>query len=262
MRFSTVKKLLTLSFAFLVIAVLAKNLIADESDPPTITVSGTAEVRVVPDHAVLRFSIDSRAVELAAAVSDNDTKVTAVSQFLKDNKIESRSLRTELLRIQPIYETNSKRAYPSQQAQTIRSATEQQQIQPIGYSARRQISVTINDLSTFEAIYRGLVERGVNQVDNIQFQTTELRKHRDEARLQAVRAAREKATAMAGELDCTLAAVQSINESGRGGGWAATNSIQNVAISGGDSASSAVSGEISISATVSVVFILGKVEME
>ena len=59
----------------------ASSLFADDPEPPTISVSGAAEVRVIPDHAVLRFSIDSRAVELAVAVADNDEFST---NFLTD----------------------------------------------------------------------------------------------------------------------------------------------------------------------------------
>ena len=55
------------------------------------------------------------------------------------------------------------------------------QLTPIGYIARRQLSISLKDLTSFEAIYRGLIERGVNDVSGVQFFTSELRKHRDEA---------------------------------------------------------------------------------
>ena len=55
---------------------------------------------------------------------------------------------------------------------------------------------------------RGAARRGadggVNYVHGVEFRTTELRKHKDTARALAVKAAREKATAMAGELGPAL----------------------------------------------------------
>ena len=220
-----------------------------KADPPTISVSGKADILVVPDHAVLRFSIDSRALELATSVADNDAKVKAVVEFLSENKIESKLIKTELIRIKPILE------YQPRQRSDL---TALQKIEPLGYSARRQISVTISDLESFETIYRGLIERGVNEVDNLRFQTSELRKHRDLARLQAVRAAREKAQAMASELGCSLAAVQSISESNSATipGFGSAGNLRSIAP--GNVSGSVASGMIEISAAVSGGFCIGR----
>ena len=96
---------------------------ANDSDPPTISVTGTAEIRVLPDQAILRFSIDSRALKLAEAVDDNDAKVTAVTQYLTQNKIESRFIRTDVIRIQPLFETpNKPRQLNNSSAGVARSA--------------------------------------------------------------------------------------------------------------------------------------------
>ena len=59
-----------------------KNATADDDAMPTITVTGTAEVQVVPDEAVLTFSIESREEKLAATVADNDAKIQSVTEFL------------------------------------------------------------------------------------------------------------------------------------------------------------------------------------
>ena len=55
----------------------------DEPTQPMISVTGNAEVRVVPDEAVLTFSIDSRDKDLNAVVKDNDDRIKAVTAFLK-----------------------------------------------------------------------------------------------------------------------------------------------------------------------------------
>lgn len=230
---------------------------ANDSDPPILSVTGTAEVRVLPDQAILRFSIDSRSLQLAAAVGDNDTKVTAVTQYLTQNKIEARLIRTDVIRIQPLFENPNKSRQQNQSG--VRSTD--QKIQPIGYSARRDISVTIKNLESFETIYRGLIERGVNEVNNVSFLSSELRKHRDEARLMAVRSAKQKAGAMASELGCKLAAVQSIRASGPS--YRSSNMMTNrFAEAPGGTEGTVASGMITISASVDVVFLLGDVELE
>lgn len=261
-------------FMPILICFVATPLLAIDDPMPTITVNGTAEVQVVPDEVILTFSIESREESLNATVQDNDAKIKAVSEFLKASEVEDRHIRTQVIHIRPIFDENNDRpkfrrqsAAPmpapnaSQTTQLLEDESEPS-IQPIGYIARRQLMVTIQDLAAFEQIYKGLIERGVNDVSGFEFRTTELRKHKDEARLKAIRAAREKANAMARELGASLAAVQTINEeSGYGFPQFASNVMSTSA--GGDQASNTIAaGMIEISASVQVVFRLGEIELE
>jgi len=52
----------------------------------------------------------------------------------------------------------------------------------IGYFVRKNISITLKDVSKFEQLLSNVLQAGVNYVHGIDFRTTELRKHRDEAR--------------------------------------------------------------------------------
>jgi len=58
-----------------------------------------------------------------------------------------------------------------------------------GYSVQKTIVVTLSDLSKFEDLLSGVLEAGANYVHNVEFRTTELRKHRDQARALAIQAA-------------------------------------------------------------------------
>ena len=240
----------------------------DSKDPsPTITVSGSAEIRVAPDEAVLTFSIESRETELNQTVKDNDAKIKAVTDFLKSSKVAPKNIRTQVISIRPIFEgpkaySNFKQSYaiPQSNAAPIarpvtRDEKKKSPLKPIGYTASRQLSVTITDLNSFENVYRGLIERGVNSVSGIEFRTTELRKHRDEARLKAVRAAKEKATAMAGE----LASVQTISEEGSPRHSSFQNSLTPAFAS---APTSIATGVIEINASVRVVFLLGNYKLD
>ncbi len=245
--------------------------LADDSKaPPTITVSGSAEIRVAPDEAVLTFSIESRETELNQTVKDNDAKIKAVTDFLKASKVAPKNIRTQVISIRPIFEGPKayggfKQSYavPQVNAAPIARPTGDEKkkstLKPIGYTASRQLSVTITDLTSFENVYRGLIERGVNSVSGIEFRTTELRKHRDEARLKAVRAAKEKATAMAGELGATLASVQTISEEGSPRHSHFQNSLTPAFAS---APTSIATGVIEINASVRVVFLLGNYKLD
>ena len=227
----------------------------------------------MPDKAVLTFSIGSRDADLSIAVKDNDDRIKAVIAFLKESKIEAEDIRTEVITIRPVFEqSQSGWKGPSAQlpnplgssnaAPRIAASPGDKMAKVIGYTARRSLSVTIKDLKSFEDVYGGLIGKGVNDVGGIQFRTTELRKHRDAARLQAVKAAREKATAMAGELGATLSSVQTVTESNTPVRSSfIQNSISPVDVFS-ESNSSVAAGVIEIQARVHVVFRLSNTELK
>ncbi len=68
----------------------------------------------------------------------------------------------------------------------------------VGYFVRQTIVITLQDITLFEDLLTDVLDAGANYVHGIQFRTTELRKYKDEARALAIKAAQEKAVAMAG----------------------------------------------------------------
>ncbi len=245
---------------------------ADESQP-TISVNGSAEIRVAPDEVVITASVESRAKTLAAAAADNDKKIAQVMEFLKNAGVGNENVHTEFIGIEPIMRERDPYKRPIQMQQSVVPPAEsnvdeklEELLQPLGYNVRRQFRIRITHLIQFETVYRGLVERGINQVGGIQFNSSERRKYRDQARVNAVRAAREKATLMAGELGATISAVKSIGETSYGGEPAA-NMTQNYSIvvpanNAWDEDGSFAAGQIHITASVDVVFYLGNAKMD
>jgi hypothetical protein len=110
----------------------------------------------------------------------------------------------------------------------------------------------------------GLLSHGANKLGNVDFRTTELRKFRDQARAMAIKAAKEKATALCRELDVKCGKPLSINTEEYGGYFGLRNSnayangVQNlrmVSEGGSDLGAETLSlGQISVSATVNASF--------
>ena len=242
----------------------------EEAPLATISVSGQAEMRVVPDQIKLQFGVESRAKLLTDAVNDNDRKIANAIEFLRTLDITERNVRTELISIRPIYLQNQ-RSKAQQQANdpfgggsnAAQKSDEDEPLTPTGYIVKRRLRITTNHIDRFEKVYRGLIERGMNQMDLISFTSTKLREHRDQARILAIRAAKEKAESLAGELGAKLAGVQSITEAGS----YRHDQSQNVSVSdpfGGDApgADSVAAGEIEVNATVHVIFRLRATEFK
>lgn len=231
-----------------------------QSDKPTINVSGTAEVKVTPDEVMINVGVETRDVDLKTAKAQNDEKVESSLKFLKESGVEDKDVQTDYLQVEPQYQYED---------HSLSS-----RVNPQFYLVRKAISIHLRKPAEFDKIITGLLSKGVNNVLGIDFRTSELRKHRDKARQMAVQAAREKAAALAGELGVKVGSPLHINAQEYGGwlswgesfgGWGRNgrqmmqNSFMNASQNGGGTGSSAETisaGQISVSATVDVTFLI------
>jgi uncharacterized protein YggE len=219
--------------------------------PATISVSGSAEVKVPPDEINLDVGVEVRDPNLDEAKSQNDQKVATVLKFLRESGIDPKDVQTDFVGIHPEFK-NERDSVPEI------------------YVVQRSIGTRLRKVSEFEKVLTGVLKNGVNYVHGIDFRTTELRKHRDTARQMAIRAAKEKADALARELGVKVGKVQSISENTWGGWWSwpggswgsrrcgglYQNVTQTVAGAGPSEDGSLSVGQISVSATVNVSFAL------
>jgi uncharacterized protein YggE len=221
--------------------------------PPMISVSGSAEVKVVPDEIYLRIGVETRQANLEEAKKQNDTRVSRALDFLKASNIPDKDIQTDFISIEPAYDNSSSWS------------------RPVTYVVRKSIEVKLTRIASFENVLSGLLTNGVNNVHSIEFRTSELRKHRDAARAMAIRAAKEKADAMALELGVKRGKVYNITANDWGGWWSASPGywggsfggamVQNVAQNAGGGSASDDSntlsiGQITVSATVNVSFLI------
>ncbi len=219
-----------------------------------VTVTGEAQVRVVPDEVILSLGVETWDKNLNVAKSRNDEIVKRVLALAGRYGIEPEHVQTDYLGVEPRYRDGY---YEDRDF--------------VGYFVHKTIVITLRDLSRFEEVLSASLEAGVNYVHGIEFRTTELRQHRDQARALAIKAAKEKAVALAGELGQQVGDPLTIQEE-QGGWWSSygawwgsrwggamtQNVIQEV---GGASAladSSVAPGQIEVTARVTVSFELTK----
>jgi uncharacterized protein YggE len=144
-------------------------------------------------------------------------------------------------------------------------------IKPVYYLVRKTIGIRLTNVGGFDGILTGLITNGVNVVQGIDFRTSELRKYKDQARAMAVKAAKEKADAIASELGVKVGKPYNISvndwggwsswsQGGYGGGGGGANAYQNVSqnAAGGpaENGSTFAVGQISVSANVNVTFLI------
>ena len=184
----------------LVIASGGRAIGAEQSHERLITVKGDAEVKVVPDQAVIYLGVETFSKELIKAKAENDERVKNVFRLLSENGIRGEDIQTGYIAVVPTYQTR----YDARNNPTDKLLT--------GYRVEKAISVTMKDLSKFDNILSTVYQEGANRVSGVTFRSSELRKYRDQARTQAIRAAREKAEALTREIGQTIGKAFTITE--------------------------------------------------
>jgi uncharacterized protein YggE len=129
---------------------------------------------------VLNLGVESRDKDLSVAKSQNDARIKKVFGLARDAGIEPKDISTSTLRMGANY-------------------SEEKVPKFLGYEVSQTTTITLKDLSKYESLMTKFLEAGINRVNDINFGVRETRKYRDEARSKAIRAAKEKAAAMAAE---------------------------------------------------------------
>ncbi len=236
---------------WIVVAVLAMVSIAraaEKEESRTIGTSGEAVVYVAPDEAALSVGIETFDAQLDRAKAANDQAAQRLLVAIKEMKIEERHIQTANLEIEVRYKDGSRPSFGID-----------------GYYARRAYSITLKDVKQFEKLVDTCLKNGANRLMGFEYRSKELRKHRDEARAMAIKAAKEKAVALAGELGCKVGSPRQIHEgsfgyigAGSSWGWNRANVFaQNAAQygeGGGEGGETMPMGQIGIRANVSVTF--------
>jgi len=218
----------------------------------TIQVSGTAVVNVVPDRVLIQLGIQSNGRTPQIVEATNSATINKITRALKAQGIEEKDIVTDWYVIQPIYND-----YDSLFIK--------------GYRIHNIVAVTLRDISKVNKVISTALSAGANQVVNVEFYLSDLRKYRDQARELAMKAAKEKAQDLASAAGAETGCVMSINEntwSHYYGGWYGQtqnlwtqNVMQNADPAGGESGTLTEAGpvnlgQISVRAEVSASFSL------
>ena len=207
--------------------------------PRLITVVGTGEVKVVPDEVNLTVGVQTKDLSLQVAKKNNDDIVRKIFEVVKRHKIENKNVQTSRINIYPEYQRRN------------RELDEQF----MGYRIDNTVSIKLTEIDKFEDLLSDLVQSKVNRVQGISFNSSELLKHKAEARLKAVREAKEKAKALAKELGQDIGKPFSISEENI---TPRPYMMKSMAFDGGgargESGGTFAPGEIKITANVTVSF--------
>jgi hypothetical protein len=204
--------------------------------PKVVKTTGTAEVKITPDRAVIRIGVERQSATAKSAKATVDNISRKILAALKAASIGDKDIQTAYLDLQP-------------------TSYYEKHVRINNFTATQSLSVTIGDLSHLDNVMDAVMSAGANHIDGIEYQSTELRKYRDQARDEATKAAKEKAVALAQALGNQVGKTYAIEEVQQWGEYSYGGLAANVALERTrGSAPSTAPGQLTVTASVIVSF--------
>lgn len=156
----------------LALAFISTSYAQEIKQVPQISVNGQAKVKVAPDQATITATVETKGSNSKEVKRENDKQIDAVLKLIKKNNIATADYRTQRVALNPQYDYAKKKT---------------------NYNATQTIEIIVRNLNQYDELMEGLVSEGVNRIDNVMFQSSDLAKYEAEARKLAMKDAKLKA---------------------------------------------------------------------
>lgn len=244
--------LLTFFAALLLLSFIPQAAARETNELSLITVNGQAEIRVAPDEVIFRLGVAKLDKDMSIAQRQTDESVRQLLALARRFNIPAQDVKTDYISVEMKYETQVNDDDMPGVRRTRREFS--------GYEVSKSVTIRFTELKRFDEFFSEILKTGVSGVNGVEFRSTQLRKYRDQARAQAIQAAKEKAEALARQIGQKIGRAHKITEDNYGGGRG-SNTLQNFSTvayeSQSDQEGSAFApGLISITAQVTASFIL------
>ena len=220
-----------------------------------LTVNAEGRTLREPDLAIFNAGVTTQGQTAAEALSANARSMTQVIAALRRAGIAERDIQTSNLSVNPVYGDAMRDAMMTSRATGQPVAPVPPELQGpriIGYQATNTVSVRQRNPRDFGPVIDTLAAAGANQINGPMFQLEDDEPALREARIDAVKQARERADIYAEAAGMRIVRILAITE---GGGYAGPPPMAFARLATQDAASTPVQpGQVQTSATVSVSY--------
>jgi uncharacterized protein YggE len=208
----------------------------EQKQIPQVSVSGEGKVMVKPDHIVINFGVENTGKDATEVKKLNDETVDKVVKFVKKFGIPTSDFQTTSVSLNRNYDYEKKK---------------------YNYQASQTISITLKDITKYDALMMGLVDNGINNISDVEFKSSKIEEYKSEARKLAMKDAKRKAEDYVSVLNQKIGKAILITDNSQSfyAPPVMYKADMMVAEAGAPRETHAV-GEIEVSANVSVSFIL------
>ena len=171
-----------------------------------ISFTGEGKAVAKPDIASVILGVSSKGLKSQEVVNDNNKKMNDVIKAVKEAGVADKDIKTIVYNLTPIYDYSETPVrmgamMPEYQGSTFK-----------GYSLEQQIEVKIRDFDNINVILDKATASGANTVGNLQFSVDDMEKVKAEARLDAIKQAKQKANSLAGQSGLSLGKLVNVAE--------------------------------------------------
>jgi uncharacterized protein len=206
---------------------------------PQISVTGEGKVKVTPDQVTISATVETKGNNAKEVKKQNDEQMEAVLKMIKSMNLPSGDYKTERVSLNPQYDYEKKKH---------------------NYNATQTIEILLKDLSKYDQLMEGLVDQGINRIDNVIFQSSKLAQYQSDARKLAMKEAKLKAEDYVSVLGQKVGRAMTISDNSQNyyprPMYSAMKSMTMDAAEGAPARETMAVGEIEIVSNVSVSFIL------
>ena len=206
-----------------------------ETAPRVITVTGEGQVDVAPDMAIISLGVTHEAKEAKAAMDATSKDVAAILERLNAKGIAPRDVQTSRFSLNPVWQN--------------RNSTSDQPPKISGFTASNAVTVRLRDMAALGSVLDDVISDGANHFNGLLFSVKDQKPLKDEARMLAIEDAMDRAALFAKASGVTLGPVQSVSELGGGG-----RPVMMEMAAMRDGGAPVAAGEVSVTASVSMVF--------
>jgi uncharacterized protein len=139
---------------------------------PLINVSGEGKIKIAPDQVAITVSVESKGTVAAEVKKENDKKIDALLKFIKSSNIAKEDYQTQRVSLYPNYDYEKKKH---------------------NYLASQTVQILLKDIVKYDVVMDGLVDTGINRIDNVEFKSSKMLQLQSDARKLAVKDAKAKA---------------------------------------------------------------------
>ena len=202
-----------------------------------IAVSGTGEIRVSADTAVISLGVSSRDKDVLKAQQKVNESIAAIRSALTEQGISGENINTEFINIYVTYDYRD----------------DQEEVE--AYNASSTLAIKVTEMDKVGALIDAAFSAGANTLNGISFSATDTSKAREKAMRAAVDDARAKAEILADAAGLRIFGIEEIREQGtyssdRGAG----NFFKSEQAMGSSADTIVKAAKLSVSSSITVTF--------
>jgi len=164
------KKFLYLfSFVILTFSAMAQN---NNIITPQVNVNGEGSIKIKPDYAIITMGAEIKDVDSAKAKKQNDEIIAKMIQVIKKSSVDEKDYQTQRVNLYKSRDYQEKKDY---------------------FVASQTITITLRNLDDYESLMADLIKAGANNIQGVEFKSTQTEKFASEIRAKAVLDAKKKA---------------------------------------------------------------------